>query len=338
MRTSRKLTSAALALCALVLMSSAALAQSNTLGPGLPYPATSEVSDQKAGSVLVYNFYTSGAASGNAQNTRINITNTNPTQAVAVHLFFVAENCNIADAFICLTRNQTASFLASDIDPGVSGFVVAVASDDFTGCPSNFNFLIGDEYVKLSSGHSANLGAEAFAAVAAVPAGCGGDSVTAELVFNGTQYNRVPQVLAASSIPSRQDGNDTIIVLNRIGGNLATGTSTLGNITGIFFDDAENALSFNVNSGNCQYRTSLTDSVPRLTPRFTTFVPAGRSGWAKFYSLTANTGLLGAQMNYNANAGTAANAFSGGHNLHKLTLAAAVTLTLPIFPGNCDFD
>lgn len=335
MRTSRKLTSAALALCALVLMSSAALAQA--VGPGLPYPATSEVSDQKAGSVLIYNFYTSGAASGNAQNTRINITNTSPTQAVAVHLFFVAENCNIADAFICLTQNQTASFLASDIDPGVSGFIVAVASSDFTGCPSNFNYLIGDEYVKLASGHSANLGAEAFSALTTATV-CDFSSVTTELAFNGVQYNRVPQVLAASSIPSRQDGNDTIIVLNRIGGNLATGTTGVGNIFGIFYDDAENALSFNLNSGNCQYRTSLSDSVPRLTPRFTTFIPAGRSGWAKFYSLTANTGLLGAQLNYNANAGTAANAFSGGHNLHKLTLAGAVTLTLPIFPGNCDFD
>lgn len=334
MRTSRKLTSAVLALFALALMSAAALAQSSSLGPGLPYPAASEVSDQKAGSVLIYNYYTSGAASGNAQNTRINITNTNPTTAIAVHLFFVSETCTIADAFICLTKNQTASFLASDIDPGISGFVVAVASDDLTGCPINFNFLIGDEYVKLASGHAANLGAEAFSAVAAVPAVCDGASVTAELIFNGVLYNRIPRVLAASNIPARADGNDTLIILNRIGGNLAIGTSTVANIFGIFYDDAENALSFTFVSGACQFRSSLSNNFPRLTPRFETFIPAGRSGWAKFYSLS-DIGLLGAQINFNPNAATAANAFNGGHNLHKLTLAASVTLTLPIFPANC---
>ena len=35
--------------------------------PGAPYPATSEVSDQKAGSVLVYNVYTSNAAGSNSK-------------------------------------------------------------------------------------------------------------------------------------------------------------------------------------------------------------------------------------------------------------------------------
>ena len=330
MRTSRNLTSAVLALFALVLMSSAVLAAD----PGLTYPATSEVSDQKAGSVLIYNFYTSGATSGNAQNTRICITNTNSTVPVSVHLFFVADSCSIADAFICLTKNQTACFLASDIDPGVSGFVVAVASDDLTGCPRNFNFLIGDEYVKLASGHAANLGAEAFSAIAAVPSVCDGFSVTAELIFNGVLYNRVPRVLASSSIPARADGNDTLLILNRIGGNLAIGTSTLANIFGLLFDDAENVLSFTFVAGVCQFRSSLSNNFPRVAPRFETFIPAGRSGWAKFYSLS-DFGILGAQINFNPNAGTAANAFNGGHNLHKLTLVPSVTLTIPIFPANC---
>jgi hypothetical protein len=305
------------------------------VGPGAPFPSTSEVSDQKAGSVLVYNFYSSSAASPNTQNTRISITNTNPTAPIGVHLFFVdGATCSVADVFLCLTKNQTASFLASDLDPGTTGYLVAIASDPTTGCPVNFNFLIGDEYVKLASGHAANLGAEAFSALAGGRTACDGNSVTATLAFDGVSYNRVPRTLAASSIPARADGNDTLLVLNRFGGNLATGAGTLSNLFGIFYDDAENALSFTFNPGTCQFRSSLSNNFPRLTPRFENFIPAGRSGWMRLYS-TSDIGLLGAVLNFNANAGTNAGAFNQGRNLHKLTLTATQTLVIPIFPANC---
>ena len=45
--------------------------------------------------------------------------------------------------------------------------------------------------------------------------------------------------------------------------------------------------------------------------------------------------ILGAAINLNANSGTAAGAFSSGHNLHILTLSAAATYTIPVFPPNC---
>ncbi len=304
------------------------------VGPGQLF-GNGEVSDQKAGSVLFYNLYSSSIAAPNAQNTRIAITNTNPALPIAVHLFFVdGATCSIADSLICLTPNQTASFLASDIDPGTTGYIVAVASDLRTGCPINFNYLIGDEYVKLSSGHAANLAAEGFAALAGGLPACNGLSVTALLSFDGASYNRAPRVLAASNVPSRANGNDTLIVLNRVGGSLAAGASTLGALFGILYDDAENPLSFTFTAGLCQFRSSLNSSFPRVAPRFEQFIPAGRSGWAKFYS-QSDIALLGAQLNFNTNAGTAANAFNQGHNLHKLTLTTAATLTIPIFPPNC---
>jgi hypothetical protein len=158
--------------------------------------------------------------------------------------------------------------------------------------------------------------------------------VTALLSFDGFTYNSAPRVLAASNIPARADGNDTLIVLNRFGGSLAAGAATLGSIFGILYDDTENPLSFTFIASTCQFRSSLSNSFPRTAPRFEQFIPAGRSGWAKFYSLS-DIALLGAQLNYNASAGTAANAFNQGHNLHKLTLTTAATLTIPIFPPNC---
>ena len=334
MRTSRRLTHVLLAMFALVMMSAAALAAD----PGLTYPPTSEVSDQKQGSVLIYNIYTSGATSGNSQNTRINITNTSTSSGASVHLFFVSEGCSIADSFICLTATQTATFLASDVDPGVSGYVVAVATDG-NGCPVAFNWLIGDEYVKFTTGHAANLGAEAFAALFnGTSAACDSNTVTTGVIFDGVvggpgSYNRVPRVLADSNVPSRADGNDTLVIINRIGGNLGIGASTLGTLFGLFYDDSENVLSFSV-SGSCQLRNSLSNTFPRLTPRFETFIPAGRSGWFKMYS-QSDIGILGAAINLNANAGTQANAFNGGHNLHKLTLSTTNAYTIPVFPPSC---
>ncbi|MDX2040106.1 MAG: hypothetical protein SF097_02605 [Acidobacteriota bacterium] len=306
------------------------------IGPGIPYPAQAELSDQKAGSVLIYNVYTSGATSGNAQNTRINITNTHPQRDAWVHLFFVAESCAIADSYICLTANQTASFLASDLDPGTTGYLVAVAVDGRLGCPTNFNFLIGDEYVKFASGHAANLGAEAIAALyEGNVAGCDGGAFTAVLAFDGnTQYNRVPAALALDNVGSRADGNDTLVIINRIAGNLGIGAATLGTLFGILYDDAENALSFSV-TGGCQLRNSITNNFPRTTPRFETFIPAGRTGWAKVFNQTGAIGMTGAAINFNANAASSAGAFNNGHNLHHLTLNAASGYIIPVFPPSC---
>ena len=305
-----------------------------TPGPAILFPPASEASDQKAGSVLIYNIYTSGATSGNTQNTRINITNSHPTRASFVHLFFVAEGCSIADSYICLTGNQTASFLASDLDPGTTGYLVAVAVDGILGCPTSHNYLIGDEYVKFTSGHAANLGAIAFTQIAGGLPLCDGNSVTAALNFDGVSYNRTPAALALDNVGSRADGNDTLLILNRIGGNLGIGASTLGTLFGVMYDDAENALSFNV-SGSCQLRNSISNNFPRTTPRFETFVPAGRTGWLKVFNQTGAIGITGAAINFNPNASSSAGAFNQGHNLHKLTLTNTASYIIPIFPPSC---
>jgi hypothetical protein len=323
------------ALAALTVMSIAAFAAD----PGLPFPEFSEASDQKAGSVLYYNAYTSDASGTGAANTRINITNTFAFSGIAVHLFFVdGATCSIADSYICLTANQTASFLAGDVDPGVSGYIVAVATDD-DGLPAFFNYLIGDEYVKYASGHTANLGAIAFAKLNRGNE-ISSDGVLAALFFDGVNlagsYNRAPRVVALDNLPARADGNDTLVILNRVGGNLATGANTLGPLFGILYDDAETAYSFTFSTSACQFRSSISNSFPRTAPRVETVIPAGRSGWMKFFS-QSDRGLIGAAINLNNGASQTPNAFNGGHNLHHLTLTAAEVLIIPVFPANCGF-
>ncbi|HQR31801.1 MAG TPA: DUF11 domain-containing protein [Blastocatellia bacterium] len=320
-----------------------------TLGPGQCHPPGSQISDDKPGSILFYGLYTSAATSNDPQNnSRVSLTNTNSQLGVAVHLFFVdGASCSVADAFLCLTPNQTATFLMSDVDPGITGYIVAIAVDgpagtadgNNTGCPVSFNYLIGSVFVKMtmSPRREAELAAESCASEFGSPVpGCNPNSSTAAINFNGIPgqgYNRLPRVLASSSIPARADGNSTLLVINRIGGNLGTGAAALGTLFGILYDDAENSASFSL-SGSCQIRGELTNNFPRTTPRFENFIPAGRTGWLKVWGEN-DIGLIGATINQNRNANAVANAFDGGHNMHKLTLAGSVTLTVPIFPPSC---
>ncbi|NOT61302.1 MAG: DUF11 domain-containing protein, partial [Acidobacteria bacterium] len=302
------------------------------IGPGTPPPAISPVSDQKAGSVLFYNLIASDASNTSRQNARISITNIEPTQRAYVHLFFVdGASCAVADSFICLTPNQTATVLASDIDPGTTGYLIAVATNA-AGCPISFNYLIGDEFVKLASGHAANLGAEAIAAIAGGFIACDPTASTAVLSFNDVQYNALPRTLAASNIGSPADGNSTLLVVNRLGGSLLSGAATVNAMFGLLYDDAEKGVSFSFTPNSCQFRSVLTDTFPRTTPRLSAAISSGRTGWIRL-SFLIDGGGFGATLNLNNNVN--AGAFNGGHNLHKLTLSTAASVTVPVFPPGC---
>ncbi len=307
--------------------------------PGLTaaqsYPADTEVSDQQPGSILFYPIYTSDPVNSNTQNTRLSLTNVSQTESVCVHLFAVdGASCAVLDAFVCLTPNQTTSFLASDFDPGNSGYLMAVAVECETGLPRAFNCLIGDEYVKFASGHQANLGAEAIQSVMMFPGGTDPNVTTTDLRFDGMFYNRLPRVLAADNIPSPADGNSTMMIINRVGGDFQIGGATIGPINGLVFDDAETSYSFTSNLGNCQSRQILSNNFPRTFTPFTRIIPAGRSGWMKFWTVS-DRALFGSMINFNPQANANGNAFNQGHNLHKLTLSDAATIKIPVFIPSC---
>ncbi|MFN0109841.1 MAG: hypothetical protein ACKVZH_13380 [Blastocatellia bacterium] len=328
MRTSRCFTSILTTLAILTMMAVSSFAAD----PGIPFPTDGVAGDQKAGSVLIYSVYTSSATSPATENARINITNTSDTRDVAIHLFFIdGASCSPADSVMCLTRRQTVSFRASEFDPGTMGYLVVVAIDN-NGCPIAQNTLIGDEYVKFSSGHEANL--QAVAAAAKTVPVC--DATTTDVVmnFDGIQYDQLPQTVAIDNITSRVDGNDTMLILIRPSGNMGIGADAIGSIAGIMYNDAENAYSFTFSSGQCQTKFSINNSTPRTAPRFTTVVPSGRTGWMKMFNYSGAP-LLGAVINFNPAASASPTAFNQGHNLHILRLAASSTMRVPVFPPNC---
>jgi hypothetical protein len=196
------------------------------------------------------------------------------------------------------------------------------------GCPIIFNSLIGDDYVKLASGHTANLTAEGFPMFASPP--CGDGSAT--LIFDGVNYAPAPRLLALPNISSRADGDETLLMLNSLGGDLRTSATPLGIITGALYDEIGQEFGFSTSSAQSQFISRLSNDFPRTTTRFEAVIPAGRSGWTKLW-LNDDAAMIGAAINFNPGGNVAA--FNRGHNLSKLTFTRSATLTIPVFPPSC---
>ncbi len=295
---------------------------------GQPTPDVASI----PGSLLVFNLFTSQASSRARQDARINLTNTHESRAVTIRLLFVnGGSGEFTTYFVRLAALQTNSLLASDLDPGVTGYLLAMACDEATGCPLSFNHLLGDEYVKLASGHAANLAAESFSLSPDVSPVCLSESLSATLQFNGFDYSRAPRVLALSNLASRTNGNDTMLVVNRFGGDWRTAAPPLTDLSGFLYNDAEQAFSVSLTADRCQFFAVLSDQTLRATPRFSEVVPASRSGWLKLWAAN-ETALLGATINFHPQTRSVSNAFSHGHNLHHLSFATIAVLTLPVMP------
>jgi hypothetical protein len=279
---------------------------------------------QKPGSLLIFNVYTS-SVNTTLSDTQISLTNTNPVSPANVHLFFVdGSSCSVADQIVTLTQNQTVTFRASDVDPGVTGYLIAVAVDQ-SGCPVVGNYLIGGAVMKFESGHHASLPAIGVSGLGLGASPCLPNSVTATLAFNGIQYDELPRSLAIHSLPSLATGNSPMLIINRLGGDLTSGAELLGPLSGLLFDDGETSRSFTLTGGTCQLRGMLGNNLPRTVPRYGTVIPAGRTGWMKFWA-AGDEALSGVMIN------EAVSGLSGGYNLQTLTTTNSASLIIPVIP------
>ncbi len=291
-------------------------------------------SDQRLGSVLLFSFYTSNLSSPGLHNTQIRLTNTNETQDTAVRLYLVdGQTSSVFSLFVCLPPNQTIPLLMSETDPGVTGYIIAVAVSKTSGCPTNFNFLAGRASIKLSSGHTANLGAVAIAALATNPTSCAAGNTAATLNFDGTNYGRLPRLLMVDNLGSVKDGNDTRLIVTRVGGSLVGNAGAVGAITGKIYNGNRAAQDFSFSASGSQFVSSLSNNFPRLTTRLDLFIPSGQSGWMKLWT-DANWGIIGSVLNLPSNPRTP-NAFAGGFNLQQGALAGTVSLVVPISVSTC---
>ena len=264
--------------------------------PGTLVPDGSPASDQRRGSVLFYNLYTSGSDAA-AQDTRLALTNASDSANATVRLFLVdGATRTVTNSFICLTPRQTVSLNASSLRAGSTGYAVAVAINPVDGCPVSHNHLIGQALVRFPSGFRGLLEAVGVPAQGAVPP-CVGP--TTALQFNGVagSYGPLPRTAALTHIGSREDDALTLLALNRVGGDLGTQTSAMGTVTGVLYDDVENAFGYSFVSDAAQVLSELTDAFPVTAPPFETAIPLGRTGWTRLSNQT-DVGLLGAAMTF----------------------------------------
>lgn len=301
-------------------------------------PDNAPISDQKVGSVLIFNYYGSSITNHNLENTRMSITNTNLQKAGTMAIFFIDTVSGVVtDSYICLAPNQTGSWVMSDVDPGVKGYAIAVSVDD-TGRPNKFNHFTGSESIKMMSGYQASLNAETISALVESPTIFDGlqNGVAATLKFDGVRYNKVPGALVLDYIPAIADGNRTMVIVNQLGGSLFNGNKPddLGGMTGTVYDWGTKAYFWQAAVNSCQLRKVIANDFPQTGPNMSVAIPAGTYGWMKFWPHGANKGVTGAVLYLNTSTAQNDSRFNGGRNLHHLTLTTD-ELTIPITVPNC---
>ncbi len=316
MQTSRKLTHLILIVAALLGTLISTSAQTSFPSPG--------VSDQQAGWMLVYPYYTSRSSNAK-EDTFITITNASSTTTVTVHVYFMdGRSCAQADMFLCLTPNASEGFKASELDPDNTGYIIAyvVASTGaMAGCPATTStVLIGSAFVNLpTDGIQGTYGAEAFGSAGASCTVL--DPNTAQVTFNAPNRLAV-EIQSPLTIPNQR------LVLAGLTGDLNGTLSGAGQIgTGQIINGNETPSgSFAAWIPNgCQSFGVITNSTPRPPGGVGRIIPAGQVGTIKF-NVRAAVGLLMVPNNSSGRAGI--------RSLHKLG-TSATTLTVGIFPGGC---
>jgi FlaG/FlaF family flagellin (archaellin) len=297
---------------------------------------------QEAGSVLVFPYYAS-AADGSFTNsdTLIQITNACNGPALSangapnysfLHLFFInGANCSPADTFVCLTPSGSIQIKASDYDPTVTGYLIAVAVDA-NGAPTQNNCFIGSAFVRDDdAGIIDSYGAEAFWKLTPGAAPVSGGIATINL--NGVDYDAAPIQFSVQV----QDLTiaDESIILASLSGDLGTQLgSTLQVGPGVLYRADETPASFQPQIGSgCFSVTAVDKSKIRVVPGTLDTFLKNSYGYLKFQVSAPAVGLL---LSRQAPANQAANRWSGIRTLHKTQVGSA-TLTARCFPPFCGF-
>ena len=325
MKTSRNLTRLFVALAALIALCAVSFAQASPV----------QVSDQKAGALLVFPFYGNDGAGG---DTRLTITNVGPANAAIsnnlnVHLFFLDSTCAQADVYLCFTKYQSYSFKASEWDPVTArGELIAVPVDNM-GVPVTYNGLIGNAFVNTTVGGAkwvGNYSPEAFTAAGNAPAINNGTQAVLDLnnapLLGGVGYDAPAGGFAAEFQSPVDVKNQSILTMGLNGtiGQALTGNAATG-IAAIYRND-EKIFSYSMPGVGCSALTLINDATIRIVGGLSNSIGSGKTGTA-IWNVQGAVGLFVTPVQAN-------NASQGIRTLHK-TKAGAGRLIVPVFMPIC---
>jgi hypothetical protein len=298
------------------------------------------VSDQKAGSLLVFPYYNSASdGSFSKADTLITITNVCNGAATSagvpnysyLHLFFInGQNCSPADTFVCLTPNGSVQLKASDYDPTITGYLIAVAVDA-SGAPTQNNCFIGSAFVRDDFGGIVDsYGAEAFwkNTPGSLAPGAGGNAT----IVLGGDYDAAPvQFSVQVQDPATAD---ELMVLASLSGDLGASLTAVQQVgVGALYRADEAPASFQpIPTRGCFNVAFIDGTIIRIVPGSLNSFLKDSYGYLKI-NTTPAVGLL---MSRQGAANQAQNRFSGIRTLHKTQVSSA-TLTAPCFPPFCGF-
>ena len=292
--------------------------------------AATIIGDQKPGSTLFFNRYTSSASNPTRENSTLNITNTNPTTAAFVRLFLVSgTTCQTTELQFCLAAQETVSLLMSDFDPGVRGYAMAVATN-VQGQPIQFNWLAGNVVVKQTA---SNVGGPYSSLLGAVALAKRKDGTIAnvnglaEMIFDDVNYDRLPGQLAFDSVPSQVGAaNLTVLSVYRPLTDLASIPSAAVQITG-WSKNSSGQVASSAGNLNSTCYSDVMMSTFRLQPTvINQFIPSGSTGWFSASSADLMP-LMGSQFNTGE--------FNGGNNARPLAFSAEYRIRIPVAAVTC---
>lgn len=292
--------------------------------------AASKLDDQKPGSLLFFTRYTSSASNAVREDTQLSLTNTNPSASTFIKLFLVSSaTCEVSSFTLCLAAQQTVGFSMSDLDPGVKGYMMAVATDA-AGRPTNFNWLIGQAVLKQPLGGRvvpALLKAYTVAKRSEGIVIADGNN-QAELIFDNVNYDRLPAQLGFDGVPTQSNGlNTTLFSFFRPLANFSGGpSSTSVQITG-FGADSSNQVVSTTGTSSLSCLTDVNVGSLRLSPVIVSnLIPPGAIAW--FSASTAELlPLFGTQLT--------SGDVSRGSTARALSYSTEYRIKIPVSSAAC---
>lgn len=288
-------------------------------------------SESKTGSALLFPRWLSGAQG----STSINITNTHPAQDARVRIVLnaISPATAVSDKIVTIKARQTVSIDAASFGLGQKGWAFAMAINSGAQ-PIRFDYLIGSVHNTDASGVISSLSALAIGKNSDGPVDRNTDLVSANLLFDDVNYDRLPATVALAAIQNTSGVNSALGYM-RVSSSLQDVPSARGGASVSVYDNA--STQYSALLGLTDYSINTFRSL-RFSPTLSSTALDPGSAWLKLpmsTPLLATTSAQPLSGIFTNATDTWTGGFIGSSNLHILSSVDKFSIIVPAGnPGN----